>query len=198
MSNYSGVTLVSWRLKWPPTQLFIWWLVQANILLADPRDPFVNVPIQWEMTLQCNAVSHWLGTFTKWPLRYPHAFWQLTTPEQLLTHWGLLTNICFSKLNAIGSGLSPGQHQAISLTNALILFIWPLGTNFSEISIEIHTFWFKKMHLKMYFGKWWPLCPSLNVLNPQPFYRVYIEWCEIKIHIWCSLINIYLVPICAR
>ena len=26
---------------------------------------FVNSPSQWEMTLQCNVVSHWLGTFTK-------------------------------------------------------------------------------------------------------------------------------------
>ena len=32
-------------------------------------------------------------------------------------------------------------------TNAGILFIGPLETNFSEILIEIHTFSFKKMHL---------------------------------------------------
>ena len=30
------------------------------------RDHFVYVPSQWEMTLQFNVVSHWLGTFTKW------------------------------------------------------------------------------------------------------------------------------------
>ena len=24
------------------------------------------VPSQWETTLQCNIISHWLGTFTKW------------------------------------------------------------------------------------------------------------------------------------
>ena len=39
--------------------------------------------------------------------------------------------------------------QAIILTNAGILLIWPLGTNFSEIFIEIHTFSFKKMNLIM-------------------------------------------------
>ena len=33
--------------------------------------------------------------------------------------------------------LSPDQHQAIILTNAGILLIGPLGTNFSEILIEI-------------------------------------------------------------
>ena len=60
-------------------------------------------------------------------------------------------HICISKLTIIGSdnGLSPGRHQAIIWTNAGILFIEPFGTNFSEILIKIHTFLFKKMHLKM-------------------------------------------------
>ena len=30
---------------------------------------------------------------------------------------------------------------------------------------EIHTFSFKKMHLKMSSGKWWPFCLGLNVLD---------------------------------
>ena len=47
------------------------------------------------------------------------------------------------------SGFSPIQLQAIIWNNARILLIGPLGTNFSEISIEIHVFSFKKMHLKM-------------------------------------------------
>ena len=46
-----------------------------------------------------------------------------------------------------------GRRQAIILTNAGILLIGPLGTNFSEILIEIHTFSFKKMHLKTSSGK---------------------------------------------
>ena len=47
----------------------------------------------------------------------------------------------------------PGQRQAIIETNAGILLIGSLGTNFSEIFIEIYTFSFKKMHLKMLYGK---------------------------------------------
>ena len=39
-----------------------------------------------------------------------------------------------------------------------------LGINFAEILIEIQTFSFKKMHLKMSSGKWHPFCLSLNVL----------------------------------
>ena len=53
------------------------------------------------MTLQCNVVSHWLGPFTKWPLRYPHAFWQITTPVPVRTQWGRLTHICVSKLKSL-------------------------------------------------------------------------------------------------
>ena len=62
-----------------------------------------------------------------------------------------MTHICVGKLSIIGSdnGLSPGQRQAIIRTNAAILLIGPLGTNFSEIVIEIHTFSFKQIHLKM-------------------------------------------------
>ena len=61
-----------------------------------------------------------------------------------------MAHICVSKLTSIGSdnGLSPGRHQAIIWTNAGILLIGPLGTNFSELLIEIHTFSLKKMHLK--------------------------------------------------
>ena len=68
-----------------------------------------------------------------------------------LTNWGWVTHICVGNLTIIGSenGLSPERHQAIIWTNAGILLIVPLGTNFSEISIGIQTFSFKKMHFKM-------------------------------------------------
>ena len=67
-----------------------------------------------------------------------------------LTHWGRVTQICISKLTIIGSdnGLSTGRRQAIIWTNAGILLIGPLGTNFIGILIGIHTFSFEKMHLK--------------------------------------------------
>ena len=76
----------------------------------------------------------------------------------ILTHSGRVTHICVNRLTIIGSnhGLSPGRRQAIILINAGRLLIWPLGTNFTEILIEIHIFSFKKMHLKMSSGKWRP------------------------------------------
>ena len=63
------------------------------------------------------------------------------------THWGRVTHLCVDKLTIIGSdkALSPGRRQAIIWTNARILLIGLLGTNFSEILIEIQTFSLKKM-----------------------------------------------------
>ena len=34
------------------------------------RNNFVNAPSQWETTLHCNIISHWLGAYTKWSLTY--------------------------------------------------------------------------------------------------------------------------------
>ena len=83
-----------------------------------------------------------------------------------LTHWGRVTHICVGNLTIIGSdnGWSPGRRQAITWTNVGILLIGPIGTNFSEMLIEIHTFSFNKIHLKMSSGRWRPFCLGLNVL----------------------------------
>ena len=85
----------------------------------------------------------------------------------IITHWGRVTLILVSKLTIIGSnnGLSPCRRQAIIWTNAKILLIRPLRTKFSEILIAIHTFSFKKMHLKMSPAKWWSICLGPNVLT---------------------------------
>ena len=58
--------------------------------------------------------------------------------------------MCVGKLTIIGSdnGLSPGRRQAIICSNARIVLIGPLETNFSEILIGIQIFEFKKMHMK--------------------------------------------------
>ena len=87
--------------------------------------------------------------------------------KQYLTHWGRVTHVYVSKLTIIGSdnGLSPQRRQAIIWSNAGILLIGTLGTNFSEILSEIHTFLFKKMHFKTSSANWWPFCLGLNVLT---------------------------------
>ena len=77
-------------------------------------------------------------------------YWEARLLSKHLTHWGRVTHICVGNLVIIGSdnGLSPGRHQAIIWTNAWILLIGPLGTNFSEISIAILTFHSRKSVLK--------------------------------------------------
>ena len=82
-----------------------------------------------------------------------------------------MTHICVSKLSIIGSdnGLAPDRRQAIIWTNAGILLIGTLGTNFNEILIEIQTFSFKNIHLKMSSGKWRPFYLGLNVLKRMAY-----------------------------
>ena len=86
-----------------------------------------------------------------------------------LTHWGRVTHISIGNLTIIGSdnGLSPGRRQAIIWTNAGILLIGPKGIHFSGILIEINTFSFNKMHLKMSSAKWRLFRLGLNVLRTQ-------------------------------
>ena len=94
-----------------------------------------------------------------------------------LTHWGRVTHICVSKLTIIGldNGLSSAdQGQAIIWTNAGLLLIAPLRTNFSEILIKILTFSYKKMRLKVSSAKRRPFCLGLNVLNSVLLCSIFI------------------------
>ena len=75
-----------------------------------------------------------------------------------------MTDIWISKLTIIGSdnGLVPGQHQAIIRTNAGILLIESLGTNFNEILISIHFYqrkctWKCRQRNSVHFV-WAPMC----------------------------------------
>ena len=99
-----------------------------------------------------------------------NVFFLFTLPNPLqteLTHWGRVTHICVNKLTITGSdnGLSPDRRQAIIWTNDGLLLIRPLGTNFSEILIEILTLSFKKMRLKVSSAKRRSCCLGLNVLK---------------------------------
>ena len=101
-----------------------------------------------------------------------------------LTHWGRVTHICASKLTSIGTGngLSPGRRQPIIWTNAGILLTGPLGTNFSDILIKIHTFSIKKVHLNRYSAEWRPFCLGLNLISKC--------W-EGDLSIFCALVRLH-------
>ena len=118
-----------------------------------------------------------------------------------------MTHICVGKLTIIGSdnGLSPRWRQAIIWTNARILLIGPLGTNFSETLIATETFSFKIMHLKISSAKWRPFCLGLNVLTVywlllQPVYHrqqhveisVDMLWIGVNCVVMENIFSIYL------
>ena len=69
-----------------------------------------------------------------------------------ISHWGQVTHM-------------PGRHQAIIWTSVRIFLIRTLGTNIGEILSEIHTFSFKKIHLKISSAKWRPFS-RLQLVNP--------------------------------
>ena len=146
-----------------------YWLHGLDLHNADGAAisiPCTQFPIYVKYCLD-NQWSVYYENFVGNYVENDSTFNQLTPGLVLLTHWGRVMHICVSKLIITGSdnGLLPGQRQAIIQTNAGILLIEPLRTNFSEISIEIHTFSFKEMHLKMSSGRWRPFCLGLNVLT---------------------------------
>ena len=81
------------------------------------------------------------------------------------------------------------QRQAITWTNAGILLIGRLGTNFNEILIEIHIISFKKIHFKMLSGKWWPSCLGLNALMELSSIMIYgVTYSNIySYNVWAKL-----------
>ena len=89
-----------------------------------------------------------------------------------LTSWGRVTYICVGNLTIIGSdnGVSPSWHQSINWTNAGILLVGRLGTNFSEILIQLLAFSFKKMRLKVSTVKWRLFCLGIKVLKGRDYH----------------------------
>ena len=140
----------------------IGWLYEGSIMISQ-----YNKSKEMFIWFVCVVI----GQFHLYPLVFLHylpsnlCHWS-SSEECRLTLWGRVKHICFGKVTIIGSdnGLLPRWRQAIIWTNAGILLIGPFRTNFSEILIEIHTFSFKKMHLKISSGKWQPSCLGLNVL----------------------------------
>ena len=130
-----------------------------------------HVLSQWEVMSHCNVISHWQGAFTKWfmhtylrllskalRMKWCKACWNRMPPTTVRKHaadWIIINS---------DNGLAPVRCQAISLTNADLLSIWPVGINFGEILIKIYKFSFKIMHFKMSSAKRRPFCSVVHVL----------------------------------
>ena len=135
-------------------RLFLSWGVINTLRPRQNGRHIQSIKYQWNLYgLIKTEVLQWFFYTNLWAL--------------VLTQWGRVKQICVSEIIIIGSdnGLLPGQRQAIIWTNAGILLIGPLGINFSEILIEINTFSFNKMHLKISSAKWRLFLLGLNVLR---------------------------------
>ena len=123
--------------------------------------------------LPCQVGQWWLGR----RLMYVHDMSRNPCHKEFMSSWskswGQGTHICVGNLTMIGSdnGLSPGRRQAIIWTNAEILLIRTLGTNFSEILTRIQTFSLKRIPLKMSPAKWQPFVDFAHATTDQlPWY----------------------------
>ena len=134
---------------------------------------------------------------------------ELGTTRRQLTHWGRVTHICVGKLTIIGSdnGLLPERRQDIIWTNAEILLIGPLGTNFSEIlnrnsNIFIEENTFENVVCEMLFISSRPPCVKIACSGLMP-YSLCALWCSwivlivyqwfdhVTDHIWYTLPFLY-------
>ena len=127
---------------------------------------------------QCSNIVNWaLGTtfseilleiqtlsFKKMHLNVSSAKWR---PFCLGLNVLRRSDACVGKLTIIDSdnGLSAWTAPSHYLNQCWNIVNWPLGTNFSEILIGIHTFSFKKMYLKMSSAKRGPFCFGFNMLT---------------------------------
>ena len=146
-----------------------------NGLLPDGTNPLPELTLiyHYETTKNiqqccfCGNAYNFNKIHLKFTVSQLESLFTRTIESAFLTHWGRVTHKCVSKLTIIGSdnGLSPDRRQAIIWTNVGLLLIRPLGKNFSEILIEILTFSFKKMRLKMSSVKRRPFCLSCDNSN---------------------------------
>ena len=86
------------------------------------------------------------------------------TSHTCLTHLPQYRIHVYASVNRVGigsdNGLSSIRRHAIIQTNAGLLSIEPLRTNFGAIWIKIQNFSFKAMHMKISSAKWRLFCPG--------------------------------------
>ena len=114
---------------------------QWNFLANKTLSPWFQSNTRiWISVYKCGKCIHWVCVY----------FTELTPSKSV--SWAIIGS---------DNSLSLNRRQTIIWTNAELFLIVPCGTNFSEIWIQIPTFLFKKMSLKMSSGKWRPFCFGL-------------------------------------
>ena len=113
---------------------------------------FMNVSGQWETTLHCNVISHWLGAYTKWSLEscFIVLWWGLVMISfaHILQGWLSRTgaNIRFPQCQGEGGNSPvPGEFHAQR----------PVTRSF-DVFFDLHL---NKQFSKQWWG-WWYVTPS--------------------------------------
>ena len=98
-------------------------------VMSTARHHFVNAPSQWEMRLQCNVVSHWLGVFTKSSL---HFLWKWMPQNTLIIsqHWFRYWFGAISYQAITWANVDPDMyHNLVSLGHNELVIIKRIGVN---------------------------------------------------------------------
>ena len=113
----------------------------------------------------------------------------------ILTHRGRVTHICVGYLTIISSdnGLADGRLYTVIWTNAWILLIWRLETNYSEILNAIQTFFteestFKNVVCVTLSNSSWSQC--VNTFRPEQMTNILLVTFSNILYDWkfCILI----------
>ena len=145
--------------------------------------PCYVIPNTWTQIWNAALANHFIMThlFLSQSIKFSFICEGKSDRVRISTHWGQVMHICICYLTIIDSdnGLSPDQHQAIIWTNAKILFIWPLGTAFSDISSEFkHFHWIKCI---------WKCClqDGIHFVSASMCYGKTKPSMEYKVLAWC-------------
>ena len=112
-----------------------------------------------EIEIKIQKLSHTRKCIWKCPTLSSISCLPFCSGIWVLTHFPLVPHTCVragSALVQVINDLAPVRCQTITWTNADLLSIGPLETNFSYINIQNVSS--MKMHLKMSSAKWWPFC----------------------------------------
>ena len=144
-----------------PTLTFRWWLIRPQTLCHRHRKTLCLSELpRLQPRKHITMLQHW-SPFGYYSYKSRKCLCRWLSAR--LQWWLQCVSNGVNSLRPSGAYMSPDRRQAIILTNDGILLIGPLGINFSEILIEILTFSFKRMRLKVSSAKWRPFCLSLNV-----------------------------------
>ena len=100
-----------------------------------------------------------------------------------------------------GNGLSPVRRQVIAWTNAGLHSIGLLGTNVSEIWIEVLSFLFKKIHSKMWstiFNIWILLLVRRHIYIKTPPWKLHYVTLLFEVEFWHVFLYTVLMALCVK